>query len=160
MWNLEQNDNYILSVDGSGFEPGEVVNCISFNKVKGKSSRIMVKQFYFNGQAFCLFCGANDESHAENGERCTPISVWPSFAQKSHNEPGCKGPFEVHGLNMFSFYKNVRDPGWRNKQGKSGHVETCRIQTTKEETGRTRKMGATITGCTGGRITVVSDTGE
>lgn len=35
MWNLEQNDNYVLSVDGSGFEPGEVVNCISFNKVKG-----------------------------------------------------------------------------------------------------------------------------
>ena len=37
MWNLEQNDNYILSVDGSGFESGEVVNCISFNKVKGKA---------------------------------------------------------------------------------------------------------------------------
>ena len=36
MWNLEQNDNYVLSVDGSGFETGEVVNCISFNKVKGK----------------------------------------------------------------------------------------------------------------------------
>jgi len=40
MWNLEQNDNYILSVDGSGFEAGEVVNCISFNKVKGKASEI------------------------------------------------------------------------------------------------------------------------
>lgn len=38
MWHLEQNDNYILSVDGSGFEPGEVVNCISFNKVKGKGN--------------------------------------------------------------------------------------------------------------------------
>lgn len=35
MWNLEQNDNYVLSVDGSGFESGEVVNCISYNKVKG-----------------------------------------------------------------------------------------------------------------------------
>ena len=39
MWNLEQNDNYVLSVDGSGFEPGEVVNCISFNKVKGKTCK-------------------------------------------------------------------------------------------------------------------------
>ena len=36
MWNLEQNDNYVLSVDGSGFETGEVVNCISYNRVKGK----------------------------------------------------------------------------------------------------------------------------
>lgn len=41
MWNLEQNDNYILSVDGSGFEAGEVVNCISFNKVKGKTSKLI-----------------------------------------------------------------------------------------------------------------------
>ena len=39
MWNLEQNDNYVLSVDSSGFEPGEVVNCISFNKVKGKTRK-------------------------------------------------------------------------------------------------------------------------
>lgn len=36
MWNLEQNDNYVLSVDGSGFEAGEVVNCVSYNKVKGR----------------------------------------------------------------------------------------------------------------------------
>ena len=37
MWNLEQNDNYVLSVEGTGFESGEVVNCISYNKVKGKA---------------------------------------------------------------------------------------------------------------------------
>lgn len=36
MWNFEQNDNYVLLVDGSGFESGEVVNCILYNKVKGK----------------------------------------------------------------------------------------------------------------------------
>ena len=42
MWNLEQNDNYVLSVDGSGFEPGEVVNCISFNKVKGKTRKTSI----------------------------------------------------------------------------------------------------------------------
>lgn len=35
MWNLEQNDNYVLSLDASGFEAGEVVNCISYSKVKG-----------------------------------------------------------------------------------------------------------------------------
>ena len=39
MWNLEQNDNYILSVDGSGFESGEVINCISYNKAKGKTAK-------------------------------------------------------------------------------------------------------------------------
>ena len=44
MWNLEQNDNYVLSVDGSGFEPGEVVNCISFNKVKGKTRKLVQHQ--------------------------------------------------------------------------------------------------------------------
>lgn len=42
MWDLEQNDNYVLSVDGSGFEAGEVVNCISFNKVKGKTTKINI----------------------------------------------------------------------------------------------------------------------
>ena len=36
MWNLEQNDNYVLSLDASGFEVGEVVNCISYSKVKGR----------------------------------------------------------------------------------------------------------------------------
>lgn len=40
MWNLEQSDNYVLSVDGSGFESGEVVNCISYNKVKGISKHL------------------------------------------------------------------------------------------------------------------------
>lgn len=36
MLNLEQNDNYVLSLDASGFEAGEVVNCISYSKVKGR----------------------------------------------------------------------------------------------------------------------------
>lgn len=44
MLNLEQNDNYVLSIDGGGFESGEVVNCISYNKVKGKVVyKIMLK---------------------------------------------------------------------------------------------------------------------
>ena len=51
MWNLEQNDNYILSVDGSGFEAGEVVNCISFNKVKGKASADLLN---VNGGTICF----------------------------------------------------------------------------------------------------------
>ena len=49
MWNLEQNDNYVLSVDGSGFESGEVVNCISYNKVKGKTyKRFAVSSLFCN----------------------------------------------------------------------------------------------------------------
>ncbi|XP_048575888.1 intraflagellar transport protein 140 homolog isoform X2 [Nematostella vectensis] len=34
MWNLEQDDNYFLSLKGQGFEPGECINCISYNKSK------------------------------------------------------------------------------------------------------------------------------
>lgn len=52
MWNLEQNDNYVLSVDGSGFESGEVVNCISYNKVKGKT----YKRFAVSS-LFCKMAG-------------------------------------------------------------------------------------------------------
>ena len=49
MLNLEQNDNYVLSVDGSGFESGEVVNCISYNKVKGKTyKRFAVSSLFCN----------------------------------------------------------------------------------------------------------------
>jgi len=49
MLNLEQNDNYVLSVDGSGFESGEVVNCISYNKVKGKTyKRLAVSSLFCN----------------------------------------------------------------------------------------------------------------
>ena len=38
MWNLEQNDNYVLQLEGTGFESGEVVNCIAYNKAKGKAA--------------------------------------------------------------------------------------------------------------------------
>lgn len=35
MWNLDQDDNFALSLDGGGFENGEVVCSIAFNKSKG-----------------------------------------------------------------------------------------------------------------------------
>ena len=47
MWNLEQNDNYVLSIDGSGFESGEVVNCISYHKVKGKTYKWIAVSYLF-----------------------------------------------------------------------------------------------------------------
>lgn len=55
MWNLEQNDNYVLSVDGSGFEAGEVVNCISFNKVKGKTTKNNSVDFFNVRYIRCIF---------------------------------------------------------------------------------------------------------
>lgn len=36
MLDLEQNDNYVLSLEGSEFESGEIINCIAYSKVKGE----------------------------------------------------------------------------------------------------------------------------
>ena len=36
MLDLEQNDNYVLSLEDGGFESGEVINCIAYSKLKGQ----------------------------------------------------------------------------------------------------------------------------
>jgi len=43
MWHLDQDDNFALSLENGGFEKGEFVNSISFNKSKG---RVDINNYY------------------------------------------------------------------------------------------------------------------
>ena len=51
MLDLEQNDNYVLSLEGSEFESGEIINCIAYSKVKGKWVHVVATSWGGGGRA-------------------------------------------------------------------------------------------------------------
>ena len=49
MWDLDHEDNYILSLDGHGsYDPNENIMCLSFSEEKGKQNVVSLQHSHNN----------------------------------------------------------------------------------------------------------------
>ena len=49
MLDLSRNDNFVLTLEKGGFDPGECINCLSYNKTTG-----MLLQAFETGVSYML----------------------------------------------------------------------------------------------------------